>query len=108
LAYESIINVFEDAANGSYYIEDITQIADKSWALFIEIEEAGGYLELLKQGIVQKKIYDHAVEEQQWIEEGKIKLIGVNLYPKLDVKKSITILYNEKEIKAVRWAEMFE
>ncbi|WP_426482633.1 methylmalonyl-CoA mutase family protein [Chryseobacterium sp. R2ACT005] len=109
LAYESIINVFEDAANGSYYIEDITkQFAEKSWALFVEIEEAGGYLELLKQGVVQKKIYDHAVEEQQWIEEGKIKLIGVNLYPKLDVKKSIGDLYNEKEIKAVRWAEMFE
>lgn len=109
LAYESIINVFEDAANGSYYVEDITQqIADKSWALFVEIEEAGGYLELLKQGVIQKKIYDHAVKEQQWIEEGKIKLIGVNLYPKLDVKKSITDLYNEKEIKAVRWAEMFE
>lgn len=109
LAYESIINVFEDAANGSYYVEDITQqIADKSWALFVEIEEAGGYLELLKQGVVQKKIYDHAVKEQQWIEEGKIKLIGVNLYPKLDVKKSVADLYNEKEIKAVRWAEMFE
>lgn len=109
LAYESIINVFEDASNGSYYVEDITrQFAEKAWALFVEIEEAGGYLELLKQGIIQKKIYDHAIEEQQWIEEGKIKLIGVNLYPKLDVKKSITDLYNEKEIKAVRWAEMFE
>ncbi|MDR2236999.1 MAG: methylmalonyl-CoA mutase family protein [Chryseobacterium sp.] len=109
LAYESIINVFEDAANGSYYIEDVTrQMAEKSWDLFVEIEEAGGYLELLKQGIIQKKIYDHAVEEQKWVEEGKIKLIGVNLYPKLDVKKSIGELYTEKEIKAVRWAEMFE
>ncbi len=109
LAYESIINVFEDASNGSYYVEDITQqFAEKSWALFVEIEEAGGYLELLKQGIVQKKIYGHAVKEQKWVEEGKIKLIGVNLYPKLDVKKSIEELYNEKEIKAVRWAEMFE
>ena len=109
LAYESIINVFEDASNGSYYIEDITrQLAEKAWDLFVEIEDAGGYLELLKQGVVQKKIYDHAVKEQQWVEEGKIKLIGVNLYPKLDVKKSIDELYNEKEIKAVRWAEMFE
>ncbi|MDV7696134.1 methylmalonyl-CoA mutase family protein [Chryseobacterium soli] len=109
LAYESIINVFEDASNGSYYVEDITkQIAEKSWALFIEIEEAGGYLELLKQGVIQKKIFDHAVEEQKWVEEGKIKLIGVNLYPKLDVKKSVAELYSEKEIKAVRWAEMFE
>lgn len=109
LAYESIINVFEDASNGSYYVEDITkQIAEKSWALFVEIEEAGGYLELLQQGVIQKKIFDHAVEEQKWVEEGKIKLIGVNLYPKLDAKKSVAELYNEKEIKAVRWAEMFE
>lgn len=109
LAYESIINVFEDASNGSYYVEDITkQIAEKSWGLFIELEEAGGYLELLKQGMIQKKIYDHAIEEQKWVEEGKIKLIGVNLYPKLEVKKSVEDLYNEKEIKPVRWAEMFE
>ncbi len=109
LAYESIINVFEDASNGSYYVEDITrQIAEKSWAFFVEVEENGGYLELLKQGTIQKKIYDHAIEEQKWVEEGKIKLIGANLYPKLDVKKSIEELYSEKEIKAVRWAEMFE
>lgn len=109
LAYESIINVFDDASNGSYYVEDITQqIAEKSWALFIEMEEAGGYLELFKQGIIQQKIYDHAVEEQQWVEEGKIKLIGVNLYPKLDKKRTIEELYSEKEIKGVRWAEMFE
>ncbi|KFF21837.1 methylmalonyl-CoA mutase family protein [Chryseobacterium sp. JM1] len=109
LAYESIINVFEDASNGSYYVEDITsQIAEKAWDLFVEMEEAGGYIALLNQGVVQKKIYDHAVEEQKWVEEGKIKLIGVNLYPKLDVKRSIQDLYSEKEIKAVRWAEMFE
>lgn len=109
LAYESIINVFEDASNGSYYVEEVTeQIAGKSWALFVDIEEAGGYLELLKQGIIQKKIFDHATEEQKWVEEGKIKLIGVNLYPKLDIKKSIEDLYNEKEIKPIRWAEMFE
>ncbi len=109
LAYESIINVFEDASNGSYYIEDITnQIADKSWKFFVEIEEKGGYLELLKQGIIQKNIHDHAVEEQKWVEEGKIKLIGVNLYPKLELKKSIEELYHQNELKAVRWAEMFE
>ncbi|MBO6184397.1 MAG: methylmalonyl-CoA mutase [Chryseobacterium sp.] len=109
LAYESIINVFEDASNGSYYIEDITnQISEKSWKFFVEIEEQGGYLELLKQGVIQKNIYDHAVEEQKWVEEGKIKLIGVNLYPKLELKKSIEELYNQNELKPVRWAEMFE
>jgi len=109
LAYESIINVFEDASNGSYYVEELTnQIAEKSWKFFVEIEEKGGYLELLKKGVIQKDIYNHAVEEQKWVEEGKIKLIGVNLYPKLDVKRSIAELYNPTEIKPVRWAEMYE
>ncbi|MEG1592366.1 MAG: methylmalonyl-CoA mutase family protein [Chryseobacterium sp.] len=109
LAYESIINVFEDASNGSYYIEDITnQIAEKSWAFFVDIEEKGGYLTLLKQGIIQKNIYDHAVEEQKWVQDGKIKLIGVNLYPKLELKRSIEELYHPNKLKAVRWAEMFE
>ncbi|MDR0802111.1 methylmalonyl-CoA mutase family protein [Fluviicola sp.] len=83
LAYESIINVFDDAGNGSYYIENITQqFAEKSWKFFLEIENEGGYSQSLKNGSIQKKIYEHAIAEQKWVEDGKIKLIGVNLYPK--------------------------
>ncbi|WP_295230457.1 methylmalonyl-CoA mutase family protein [uncultured Chryseobacterium sp.] len=109
LAYESIINVFEDAANGSYYVEDLTrQIAEKSWSYFVSIEEKGGYLKLMKEGWIQKEIYNHAVEEQKWVEDGRIKLIGVNLYPKLEVKKTAKELYSENKIQPVRWAEMFE
>ena len=109
LAYESIINVFEDATSGSYFVEDVTQqFAEKSWKFFLEIEEKGGYLELLKSGEIQKMIFEQAVKEQSWVEEGKIKLIGVNLYPKLEIKKSIEALYNSDEIKVVRLAEMFE
>ena len=109
LAYESIINVFEDATSGSYFVEDITQqFAEKSWQLFLEIEEKDGYLELLKSGEIQKMIFEQAVKEQNWVEEGKIKIIGVNLYPKLEKKKSTEELYNSDEIKAVRLAEMFE
>ncbi len=109
LAYESIINVFEDASNGSYYVEDLTrQIAEKSWQYFLEIEDQGGYLQSLKSLKIQKDIYKQAVSEQNWVEEGKLKLIGVNLYPKLEKTKSAEELYSEKEIKAVRLAEMFE
>jgi len=109
LAYESIINVFEDASNGSYYVEDLTQqIAEKSWKYFLEIEEKGGYAENLKSGKIQKDIYDQAVAEQKWMEEGKIKLIGINLYPKLEKTKSAEELYNSAVIKPVRLSEMFE
>ncbi|WP_379963502.1 methylmalonyl-CoA mutase family protein [Epilithonimonas sp. UC225_85] len=109
LAYESIINVFEDATSGSYFVEDIThQFAEKSWKLFLEIEEKGGYLEMLKYGEIQKMIFEQAVKEQSWVEEGKIKIIGVNLYPKLEIKKPISELYNSSEIKPIRLAEIFE
>ena len=109
LAYESIINVFEDGGNGSYYIENITQqFAENGWKLFLEIENKGGYCQNLKSGIIQKMIYDHAIKEQSWVEEGKIKLIGVNLYPKHEKTKSVEELYNSSVIKPVRWAEMFE
>lgn len=109
LAYESIINVFEDATSGSYFVEDITQqFAEKSWELFLDIEEKGGYLELLKSGEIQKMIFEQATKEQSWVEEGKMKIIGVNLYPKLEVKKSVSELYGASEIKQVRLAEMFE
>ena len=109
LAYESIINVFEDAANGSYYVENITQqFAENAWQLFLEIENSGGFAENLQSGVIAKMIYKQAIAEQQWVEEGKIKLIGVNLYPKLEKTKSVEDLYSAKEIKAVRWAEIFE
>ena len=109
LAYESIINVFDDAGNGSFYIEDLTQqFAEKSWKLFMEIEEKGGYCELFKQGKIQKNIYEHAIKEQNWVEEGKTKIIGVNLYPKLDKTKTVEEMYSSSVIKPVRLAEMFE
>ena len=109
LAYESIINVFDDAGNGSYYIENITQqFAEKSWKLFLEIENSGGYSENLKSGKIQRDIYSQAIEEQKWIEEGRLKLIGVNLYPKLEKTKSTEELYDSSVIKAVRISEMFE
>ena len=109
LAYESIINVFEDATNGSYFVEDCTQqFAKNAWKLFLDIEENGGYVASLQKGMIQKMIYQQAITEQNWVEEGKIKLIGVNLYPKLEKTKTAENLYSQYQIKPVRWAEMFE
>lgn len=109
LAYESIINVFDDAANGSYFVEEITrQFAEKSWKYFLEIEEKGGYLAMLQSGEIQKHIFQHAVAEQNWVEEGKIKLTGINLYPQREKTKTVEEMYSGNTIKPVRLAEMFE
>jgi methylmalonyl-CoA mutase len=109
LAYESIINVFEDASNGSYFVEDATQqFAKNAWKLFLNMEEDGGYIESLQKGTIQKMVYNQAIAEQNWVREGRIKLIGVNLYPKLEKTKSAEEMYSEYQMKPVRWAEMFE
>lgn len=109
LAYESIINVFDDGANGSYYIEEITgQFAENAWNLFLEMENEGGYCALLKSGKLQREICTQGMKEQQWVEEGRIKLVGVNMYPKLDKIRTTEELYRALEIKPVRLAEMFE
>lgn len=108
LAYESIVNVFDDAGNGSYYVQEITkQLCEKSWKLFLDFEDKGGYSELLKSGELQKMVYEQAIEEQKWVLEGKIKLIGVNLYPTLTQTKEISDLYNKAVLKPVRWDEAY-
>lgn len=108
LAYESIINVFEDATSGSFFVEDATKdIAERAWELFLELEKSGGYISNLKSGNIQKQVYNQAIKEQNWLDEGKIKLLGVNLYPALDAKIAPEKLYNESVIKPVRLAERY-
>ena len=72
------------------------------------MEAEGGYCQLLKEGKIQKRIYENALKEQSWFEEGKIKLIGVNLYPKLEKTKEVEEMYDSKLIQKIRLAEMFE
>ncbi len=109
LAYESLINVFEDALGGSYFVEDLTgQLCEKAWAEFLEIENEGGFEKAFESGSITRKIYESARKEQRWVEEGRIKLIGVNLYPKHEVVRSVESLYSPTLLKAVRLPEMFE
>ncbi|NND88123.1 MAG: methylmalonyl-CoA mutase [Flavobacteriaceae bacterium] len=81
LKAESHLDVVSNAAEGSYYIETLTeQLARKALVLFKEIEENGGYLQQLKAGVIQKKIKESAQKEQILFDEGKLVLLGTNLY----------------------------
>lgn len=76
---------FEKAANpaaGSYYIESLThQLADKALDIFKDIEKAGGFLNQLKDGVIQRKISESAAEEQEQFDSGELVLIGTNKFP---------------------------
>ena len=85
LKHESYFEKVSNPANGSYYVEDLThQFADKALDIFKEIEKGGGFLNQLKEGIIQKKISESAAKEQEQFDSGELVLIGTNKFPNLE------------------------
>ncbi|CAH0178881.1 putative methylmalonyl-CoA mutase small subunit [Peribacillus sp. Bi96] len=82
LKEETNITSVVDPAGGSWYVEQLTdELAEKAWAKFLEIDEAGGIIELVKQGILQKEIaevYQGRVLNAAFRKES---IIGTNVYP---------------------------
>jgi len=82
LKHESYFDKVDNPADGSYYIETITdQLAEKALILFQEIEANGGFLKELKEGIIQRKIKESALKEEQQFNNYDITLLGTNRYP---------------------------
>lgn len=82
LKHESYFNKVNNPSDGAYYIESLThQLAEKALELFKDIEANGGFLNQLKDGIIQKKIKESALKEQEQYNDGKITLLGTNKHP---------------------------
>jgi len=82
LKHESYFDKVNNPADGSYYIESLTmQLAEKSLALFKDIEANGGFLKLLNDGTIKKKIQESAAKEQELFDSKKEVLLGTNKYP---------------------------
>jgi len=79
LKNESYFDVVSNPTEGVYYIETLTKgLAQKALELFKDIEKEGGYLKLLKEGIIQRKIKAHALKEQLTYDEGSEGLLGTH------------------------------
>lgn len=82
LKHESYFDKVGNAADGSYYIEALTeQLAEKALVLFKDIEANGGFLKQLSEGTIQRKISESADKEQQLFDSGKEILLGTNKHP---------------------------
>ncbi|MEY9868241.1 methylmalonyl-CoA mutase [Peribacillus sp. B2I2] len=82
LKEETNITTVVDPAGGSWYVEQLTdELAEKAWANFLEIDEAGGILELIKQGTLQKEIAEVYQGRVQNAAFRKESIIGTNVYP---------------------------
>lgn len=92
LKNESYFDKVDNAADGSYYIESITeQLAEKALALFKSIESGGGFLKQLKDHTIQRKIQENAEKEQARFNAGAEVLIGTNRYQNENDKMKDTI-----------------
>ena len=101
LKNESYFDKVDNPADGSYYIESLTnQLAEKALALFKEIETNGGFLKQLKEGTIQRKIQESADKEQSLFDSGQEILLGTNKYPnKNDKMKNDLELFPFVKIK---------
>lgn len=82
LKHESYFDKVSNPADGAYYIEELTNtLVEKAMILFKDIESNGGFLNMLKEGTVQRKIKEQAAKEQQDFDNGKIILLGTNKHP---------------------------
>lgn len=82
LKHEAYLNQVDNPADGCYYIESLTQqLAEKALVLFKEIENAGGFIHQLKEGVIQSKIQESANKEQALFDSGKEILLGTNKHP---------------------------
>lgn len=120
LKNESNFDKVDNPADGSYYIENLThQLAEKALHLFKDIEKQGGFLKLLNDGIIKKKIQESANKEQELFDSKKEILVGTNkfinskdsmknkleLYPFLKINPRKTLI---KPIIETRLAEKTE
>lgn len=77
-----------DPAGGSYYVEQLTaEVAQKSWALFQEIEKLGGMFNALKNGFPQNEIEVVAEQRRKDLAKRKAVVVGTNSFA--DVKEKI-------------------
>ncbi len=71
-----------DPAGGSWYIEKLTdELARAAWALFQEVEGAGGMVAALEAGLPQERVEARAAESRQRVDGRRTVLLGTNLYP---------------------------
>ncbi|HLS18861.1 MAG TPA: methylmalonyl-CoA mutase [Paracoccaceae bacterium] len=93
-----------DPLAGSYHVESLTdELAEKAWALIGEIEEMGGMVRAIEQGLPKRLIEEAATRRQAAIDRGDEVIVGVNRY-RPDQEEDVDIL--DIDNAAVRAAQI--
>ena len=81
LQHETGITKVVDPLGGSYYIESLTHsLAEHAWALMQEMEEKGGMIKAIEDGIPKLLIEEAAAAKQARIDRVEDVVVGVNKF----------------------------
>jgi methylmalonyl-CoA mutase N-terminal domain/subunit len=88
-----------DPMGGSYYIEWLTsEIEGKIVEQMKKVDEAGGIVKAVAEGIVQREVAIQAYEHERKIQSGEIPKVGVNIY-RVEEEESREIEYHGHDPK---------
>ncbi len=97
IAEETGVTDVVDPLAGSYYIEWLTdQMEEQAFRYFDKIEQAGGLLNAIKTGFIQREIAETAYRYQQEMERGERIVVGVNKYQSEEKMPIDTLKINEQ------------
>jgi methylmalonyl-CoA mutase len=86
LKEEAYLNKVSNVADGTYYINTLTkELTEKSLEIFKTIEQAGGFIQSLFEGTIQRKIKESDSIERDALKKGTKTLVGVNKFQNADL-----------------------
>jgi len=87
LKEESHLDKIADPSAGSYYIENLTaSLANEAWALFLAVQDKGGFIAAFKEGFIQDEIKNMAAKRDKNIALRRENLLGTNQFPNFNEK----------------------
>ncbi|HBS04713.1 MAG TPA: hypothetical protein DEA96_07105 [Leptospiraceae bacterium] len=90
IRHESYLQQVADPGGGAYYLEKLTdELGSAAFQDFQNLEQAGGFLEGLKSGSIQKNLAEQLSDALKNVSSRRSIYVGVNQYPSLkeDVKE---------------------
>ena len=96
-----------DVASGSYFIENLTtEIAEKAWELFLEIENQGGFKANMDNGNITKWISESRDEAWEKAKSGETTVLGVNKFPNaIENKEELFTEKKKNRIKGLKLSD---
>lgn len=87
---ETLVDEVLDPAGGSYFIEALTkELVEKAWALFVEIEESGGYTTYTNSEHYKKRLKELYDARILALAQSKDSLVGTNVYADLTAEDQL-------------------